>query len=124
MKPTHCTLMMLALSITLTASGQKREMALYPAAEIAWKDGPPSLAAGAKLAVLEGDPSKEGFFTMRLRMPDGFRIPPHWHSKIEHVTVISGTFNVGMGDTFDQTATRAMPAGTFGFWPAEMRHFA
>ena len=60
---------------------------------------------------------------MRLLLPDGFKIPAHWHPKVEHVTVISGTFNVGMGDKFDQAATRAMPAGTFGFWPAEMRHF-
>jgi hypothetical protein len=102
---------------------QKAEINLYPTAEIQWKDGPGSLPAGAKFAVLEGDPGKEGFFTMRLWLPDGFKIQPHWHPKVEHVTVISGTFNVGMGDKFDQTATRAMPAGTFGFWPAEMKHF-
>jgi len=103
---------------------QKGEMSLYPTAEIQWQDGPGSLPAGAKFAVLEGDPSKEGFFTMRLWLPDGFKIQPHWHPKVEHVTVISGTFNVGMGDKFDQTTTRAMPSGTFGFWPAEMKHFA
>ncbi len=103
---------------------QKAEMSLYPTAEIQWKDGPASLSAGAKFAVLEGDPSKEGFFTMRLLLPDGFKIQPHWHPKVEHVTVISGTFNLGMGEKFDQAATREMPAGTFGFWPAEMRHFA
>ena len=106
------------------ADSKKAEMSLYPTAEIQWKDGPASLPAGAKFAVLEGDPSKEGFFTMRLWLPDGFKISPHWHPKVEHVTVISGTFNLGMGDKFDQTATRAMPAGTFGFWPAEMKHFA
>jgi hypothetical protein len=106
------------------ADSKKAEMSLYPAAEIQWKDGPASLPAGAKVAVLEGDPSKEGLFTMRLWLPDGFKIPPHWHPKVEHVTVISGTFNLGMGEKFDQTATRAMPAGTFGFWPAEMRHYA
>lgn len=78
---------------------KKAEMNLYPTAEIQWKDGPASLPAGAKLAVLEGDPSKEGFFTMRLWLPDGFKIPPHWHPKVEHVTVISGTFNIGTGDS-------------------------
>jgi Domain of unknown function (DUF4437) len=77
---------------------QKSEMSLYPAAEIHWKDGPASLPAGAKVAVLEGDPTKEGFFTMRLLLPDGYKIQPHWHPKVEHVTVISGTFNVGMGE--------------------------
>jgi uncharacterized protein DUF4437 len=103
---------------------KKAEMSLYPTAEIQWKDGPASLPAGAKVAALEGDPAKEGVFTMRLWLPDGFKIQPHWHPKVEHVTVISGTFNVGMGDKFDQTATREMPAGTFGFWPADMKHFA
>jgi len=76
---------------------KKEEMSLYPTAEIQWKDGPASLPAGARFAVLEGDPSKEGFFTMRLWLPDGFKISPHWHPKVEHVTVISGTFNLGMG---------------------------
>lgn len=107
-----------------TAESHKPEMSLYPTAEIQWKEGPASLRAGAKFTVLEGDPAKEGLFTMRLLLPDGFKISPHWHSKVEHVTVISGTFNIGMGEKFDQAATRAMPAGTFGFWPPEMRHFA
>ena len=106
------------------ADSKKAEMNLYPTAEIQWKDGPASLPPGAKVAVLEGDPSKEGFFTMRLWLPDGFKIPPHWHPKVEHVTVISVTFNIGTGEKFDQTATRAMPTGTFGFWPGDMKHFA
>lgn len=97
---------------------------VFPPSEVKWINGPASLPAGAKLAVLEGDPAKEGFFTMRLWLPDGFKVPPHWHPKVEHVTVISGTFNLGMGEKFDKKATRAMPAGTFGFWQAEMRHFA
>lgn len=100
------------------------EMRIFPAAEVKWKEGPPSLPAGARFAVLEGDPSKEGFFTMRLWLPDGFKVPPHMHPKVEHVTVISGSFNLGMGETFDQTTTREMSVGTFGFWPAGMKHFA
>ena len=100
------------------------EMGIHPTAEIKWKDGPASLPAGAKFAVLEGDPAKEGFFTMRLWLPDGFKIPPHWHPKVEHVTVISGTFNLGMGEKFDQSITRELTAGTFGYWAAGMRHFA
>ena len=134
MKRILCAFALIA-TLTSVALGQqtqpqKHEMSdakaisLYPTAEVQWKDGPASLPAGAKVAVLEGDPSKEGFLTMRLLLPDGFKIPPHWHPKVEHVTVISGTFNIGMGDKFDQTATREMPAGTFGFWPADMKHFA
>jgi quercetin dioxygenase-like cupin family protein len=117
------------LGVALTHARQEMakpdaEPAIHVPAQIKWADGPPSLPAGAKFAVLEGDPSKEGFFTMRVRLPDGYKIPPHMHAKIEHVTVISGTFNFGMGEKLDQAATKEMPAGTFGFWPAGMKHFA
>ncbi|MDP9142236.1 MAG: cupin domain-containing protein, partial [Pseudomonadota bacterium] len=100
------------------------EMGLHSPADIKWKDGPGSLPPGAKFAVLEGDPGKDGPFVMRLWFPDNFRILPHWHPKTERITVISGTFNLGMGEKFDQSATRAMPAGTYGFWGEGMRHFA
>ncbi len=124
------TVIVTSIAISQVTQPQKHEMSdakalsLYPMADVQWKDGPASLPAGAKVAVLEGDPSKEGLFTMRLLLPDGFKIQPHWHPKVERVTVISGVFNLGMGDKFDQTATREMPAGTFGFWPAGMKHFA
>ena len=100
------------------------EHAIHTPAQIKWVAGPASLPAGAQHAVLEGDPTKEGAFTMRVRVPDGYRIPPHTHPKVEHITVISGTFNFGMGKTFDASVTKEMPAGTFGFWPAGMQHFA
>ncbi len=100
------------------------DMAIFTPADVQWKDGPPSLPPGARFAVLEGDPSKAGLFTMRILLPDGYQIPPHWHTQVEHVTVLSGTFNLGMGDKFDQGTTKPMPAGTFGFWPPEMRHYA
>jgi quercetin dioxygenase-like cupin family protein len=88
-----------------------------------WRDGPPSLPPGAKIAVLEGNPTKEGPFVFRVKVPDGYRVPPHTHPKTERVTVISGTFNIGMGDKFDEKATEAMPAGTYGYWEAGMHHF-
>src|SRR6266513_2196496 len=67
-----------------------------------WQDGLASLPKGAQIAVLEGDPSKEGPFVFRVKLPDGYRVPPHTHPKTERVTVVSGTFNIGMGDTFDE----------------------
>ena len=100
------------------------DMGLFPAAEMKWGEGPPSLAKGAAMVVLEGDPAKEGLFTMRLRFPDGFVVNPHHHSQIEHVTVIAGTLHFGMGEKFDRAKTRPMPAGSFGFWPIGMKHFA
>lgn len=92
--------------------------------KIEWRVGPPSLSAGAKFAVLEGDPAKEGLFTMRLWLPGGFQIKPHWHPAVEHVTVLSGTFHVGMGDAFDAAQAGALPTGTFAFLAPQMHHFA
>ena len=91
--------------------------------EMKWKDGPPSLPKGAQIAVLEGDPGKEGPFVFRVKVPDGYRIPPHTHPTMERVSVIQGTFQIGMGEKFDEKALRAMPAGTYGFWEPGMKHF-
>jgi quercetin dioxygenase-like cupin family protein len=91
--------------------------------KLKWQDGPPSLPKGAKIAVLEGDPGKEGPFVFRVKVPDGYRIPPHTHPKMERVTVISGQFNIGMGDKFDEKALQPMSAGTYGFWKPGMKHF-
>jgi quercetin dioxygenase-like cupin family protein len=96
---------------------------LFPSDSIKWREGPASLPKGALMAVLEGDPSKEGPFVFRVKIPDGYRVPPHTHPKVERITVISGTFNVGMGEKFDEKATKPMPAGTYGYWPAGMKHF-
>src|SRR5207249_2110974 len=96
---------------------------IFPPALIKWQAGPASLPAGALLAVLEGDPTKEGPFVFRLKLPDGYRVAPHTQPKTERVTVISGTFHIGMGATFDQAKGRIMPAGTFGYWRTGMKHF-
>jgi quercetin dioxygenase-like cupin family protein len=96
---------------------------INPPTELKWQDGPPSLPKRAQIAVLEGDPSKEGPFVFRVKVPDGYRIPPHTHPKMERVTVISGQFNIGMGKEFDAKALKAMPAGTYGYWEPNMAHF-
>ena len=108
-----------------TVFGDEHEegITLNPPDKIQWKDGPASLPKGAKIAVLEGDPSKDGPFVFRVKAPDGYRIPPHTHPKMERVTVVSGTFNIGMGKKSDQKATQAMPAGTYGYWEPNMEHF-
>lgn len=95
---------------------------LFTPADIQWKAGPPSLPPGAKVAILEGDPAKEGPFVMRILLPDGYNIPAHTHPKTERVTVISGTFEIAMGDRLERSAAHRLPAGTFGFWPAGMKH--
>src|SRR6478672_3529353 len=92
-------------------------------AELKWQDGPPSLPKGAKIAVLEGDPSKTGPFVFRVKVPDGYRIPPHTHPKPERVTILAGTFHLGMGEKFDSTKGETLQAGTYGTWPAGMKHY-
>jgi quercetin dioxygenase-like cupin family protein len=99
------------------------EAAVHRPDGLAWKDGPASLPPGAKVAVLEGDPTKPGPFVFRVKVPNGYRIPPHTHPKPERVTVISGTFHIGMGEKFDASKGREMPTGTYGTWPAGMKHF-
>ena len=106
------------------ALGEQSSHRFYRPDEIAWKDGPSSLPPGAKSALLDGDPSKDKPFAMRLKFPDRFRIMSHWHPKTERVTVISGTLNLGFGEKFDEHATHELPAGTFGYWTAGVRHFA
>lgn len=96
---------------------------LFPSTGIEWTPGPPSLPRGAQIAVLEGDPAKEGPFVFRVKAPDGYQIPVHKHPKTERITVIAGTFNIGMGDKFDKKATKPMTAGTYGFWKSGMKHF-
>jgi len=91
---------------------------------ISWGDAPPVLPAGAKAAMLEGNPMKPGPFTLRLSFPDGYTIAPHYHPTVEHVTVLKGTLLVGMGAQLDPTKFNELPAGTFGVIPPRMRHFA
>ncbi|MBU6510291.1 MAG: cupin domain-containing protein, partial [Gammaproteobacteria bacterium] len=87
--------LLLALPVLSFAAGP-----LQPE-EIQWGPAPPVLPAGAKLAVLAGDPAGTGPVALRLKMPAGYRIPPHWHPTDERVTVISGTLGIGMGDKLD-----------------------
>jgi hypothetical protein len=103
---------------------QSAEMAFHSPTNIEWKSGPASLPAGAKMAALEGDPTKDGPFVMRLQLPNHYQIPAHTHPKTERVTVISGTMFLAMGDNLDRSGAKTLPTGTYGFWPAGMKHAA
>lgn len=89
-----------------------------------WKDAPPAFPRGAQMAVLSGDPQKPGPFTIRLKAPAGYKVPPHWHPEDELVTVISGAIYLGMGDEFDESKGKAHSPGSFAAMPAGMHHFA
>jgi quercetin dioxygenase-like cupin family protein len=91
--------------------------------EIKWGSAPAVLPPGAEAAVLFGDPTKEGLFALRLKLPAGYSVPPHTHPVDEVVTVISGTFALGMGETADQSRAQPLPAGSFFALPPGMAHY-
>lgn len=91
---------------------------------VAWAAAPASLPPGARAAVIDGDPTKEGLFTLRLWMPNDYRIPPHTHPAYEHITVISGVLHVGMGNTFTMAGVDELRQGAFKVVAPGMAHFA
>ena len=97
---------------------------MFTPADIKWVDAPPALPAGAKAAVLLGDSSKPEQFAMRLKLPANYKIAPHFHPGPENVTVISGTFHVAVGDSFDAAKAKELPAGSFASVPPKTHHFA
>jgi hypothetical protein len=91
--------------------------------QVKWGPAPPSLPPGAQMAALEGDPSKDGRFTIRAKFPDGYRVPPHWHPTDERIVVVQGTFGMGLGERFDTAAGRELPVGSYAVTPKAVRHF-
>jgi uncharacterized RmlC-like cupin family protein len=111
-------------AVLLFAQSETHQNAFTPD-QIKWGPPPPFVAPGAQLAVIEGNPmGSSGDFTIRLKMPDGYKIAPHWHPKRENVTVISGNFKVGMGDKFDESKMMTFPAGSFAYLDPDMHHYA
>jgi hypothetical protein len=96
---------------------------LTPPSAIKWLDFPVG-GPGVKAAVISGDPDKPGPFVLRIKSPAGRRVPPHWHPGDEHLTIVSGTFAIGMGDVFDAKKLKALPAGSYVLLPRDMHHFA
>ncbi len=92
--------------------------------QLTWGPAPPVLPKGGQMAVLSGDPTKFGPFTVRLKMPAGYKIPAHSHPSAELLTVISGEFGYGMGDKLDEAGAEKLPVGGFVDLPANMNHFA
>lgn len=89
-----------------------------------WGPAPAVFPAGARMAVLQGNPAKAEPFTVRLDMPNGYTIAPHFHPTDENITVMSGTFRVGMGDKIDPVNMRTLPAGGFVTAGANQHHYA
>jgi hypothetical protein len=119
---TTIVLALLAAAPALAAD-TKNEAVSTNAADIKWGPAPPDLPKGAELAIMHGDPSKKAVFSIRLKLPAGYKIPPHWHSKDEQLTILTGTFVLHMGDTMEAPAS-TLTAGGFHFLPAKMHHAA
>jgi quercetin dioxygenase-like cupin family protein len=118
------TLFLVLLGATVLAALPALSQNAFTPDKIEYGPAPTFIPAGAQLAVLEGDPTAStGDFTVRLKMPDGYRIPPHWHPKRENVTVISGNFRVGMGDSFDESKMMTFGPGSFAYLDPSMHHY-
>ncbi len=118
----------LALALSLAAFvGVQTSLAqnAFTPDQVKWGPAPPFVPGGAKIVVLEGDPTAAtGDFTIRLKMPDGYKIAPHTHPHRENVTVLSGTLKVGMGDTFDAGKMMSFGVGSFAYLDPSMHHYA
>jgi quercetin dioxygenase-like cupin family protein len=116
-----------ALGLVLLIGGgsalQMGDHKLVAPQDMKWGPGPASVPAGAQAVVLYGDPSKDGTFAFRLKVPKDYHIPPHTHPKPEIVTVISGTVRLGMGETADRGKAQVLPAGSFFALPPGSAHF-
>ena len=114
----------LSLTVAAAAVFAQSTHVLVRAEKVQWGPAPPALPPGAQIAVLEGNPLEKGPVTLRLRFPANYSLPAHWHSMAERVTVLSGAFHVGMGDTLDRHASQTLEPGGFVSLAATMHHFA
>lgn len=104
------------------AQGHTGHVMIVPS-DIKWVDVP-SLPAGAKIAVIEGPLGEVRPITARIKFPANYRLPAHSHPVIEHVTVLTGTFNMGMGEKLDMSKTTALPVGGFAIMQPGTPHYA
>jgi quercetin dioxygenase-like cupin family protein len=95
----------------------------FPPNAIIWSKASAALPAGAETATLYGDPEKPGLFALRVKMPAGYKIPPHMHKSPELLTVISGQLRLGLGQAADHASVETLPAGSFSSLPQGVVHY-
>lgn len=111
------------MGVALTQASSSHHVVL-PTAQMKWGPPPPVLPAGAQMAVLSGDPHKAGEpFTISIKMPDGYVVPPHWHPTTENIAVVSGNLKVAMGDSINEVSMTTLGPGGYAMMPAKMRHY-
>ena len=114
----------LAISVVpFLASAADDHHATVQAGALRWV-APAAYNQGAQIALVRGDPTTEGMYVIRLKVPAGFRIPAHTHPNDENVPVLSGSFNIGTGDKLDETKVETVRAGGFSFVARSMTHYA
>ena len=125
-KNTMSSRLALMAFVVLGASGASADDMKMPmnGKDVKWGPAPPFFPKGAEFAVLSGDPSKDGLYVVRLKMPAGYKIPAHNHPTTENVTVVSGNFHIGMGDHLDEKKGIELTSGGYGEAPAKMNHYA
>jgi quercetin dioxygenase-like cupin family protein len=126
MKALHAFLAVLLLLPALPASADTPSAdapVIVMPSQLQWVSSP-MLPPGGKVAVLQGDYTKAGWYTLRFSLPDGASFAPHAHGTTEYVTVLQGTLMVGLGDTVDKSKMTALPAGSFVAVPAGVHHYA
>lgn len=126
----HNLLSTLGLFLFFNLSAQDHSMGsssshvLLNMKDIVWKAGPASLPKGAQMSIIEGDMSKPELFTIRLSLPPGYKVPNHWHTAVEHVTVLQGAFYMGKGENFIENVAIKLSKGGFALMPNKQPHFA
>ena len=108
---------------SVMAQGTSESQSFINPNDIKWGAAPPSMPKGARIAVLQGDPGKPGPFVIRLMVPPGYKIAPHWHTQDESLTVISGTFYFGTGDKAEASKAHTLTAGGFHFLSGKEHHY-
>lgn len=120
------------LALAAVSAGEVRQGAsgapkheIVPADKVAFAPiDVPGFKPGMNIAVVHGNPDAEsGTYVVRLKFPDGYTFPPHWHPMAENVTVLSGTFMLGMGEKVDASGVAAYSPGAFLHIPGKMAHF-
>ena len=101
----------------------KKDHIMVTPTEFTWVDGPPAMPPGQKMVVLEGDPAKPGPYTIRAKLPAGYKVPPHWHPGIEHVTVLEGTMGMGYGEKWDDKEIHEAAPGSFMAMEVGTKHY-
>ena len=124
MKKSIFTVVAAAIGVYLSivsASAQQAHIMVKPG-DLKWSDVP-SLPPGAQIAVIEGPMNEAVPFTVRLKLPANYKIPAHWHPTVERVTVLSGTFNMGMGDELNEQKTTPLASGSIAIMQPKTNHF-